>query len=102
VIALQDRLKQARKQLPVPPKTALLYAAIESAGDLRRDARGGDRLREDLVDGALAALLAEGLGDIRGPGAFAARRDTAGRALFGEAAEGLRQAAAILALVAGV
>ncbi|MGY1410066.1 ATP-dependent RNA helicase HrpA [Luteimonas sp. A611] len=102
VIALQDRVKQARKQLPVPPKTALLYAAIESAGDLRRDARGGDRLREDLVDGALAALLAEGLGEIRDPAAFAARRDAAGRALFGEAGERLRQAEAILALVAEV
>ncbi|TWT20117.1 ATP-dependent RNA helicase HrpA [Luteimonas marina] len=103
VIALQDRAKQARKQLPVQPKTALLYAAIESTGDAGRDARGrGDRLREDLVDGALAALLAEGLGDIRDAEAFAARRDAAGRALFGEAMQRLRQAEAILDLVAEV
>jgi len=103
VIALQDRAKQARKQLPVQPKTALLYAAIESAGDARRDARGrGDRLREDLVDGALAALLAEDLGDIRDADAFAARRDAAGRALFGEAMQRLRQAEAILDLIAEV
>jgi len=102
VIALQDRVKHARKQLPVSPKTALLYAAIESAGDLRRDTRGGDRLREDLVDGALAALLAEGLGEIRDPAAFDARRDAAGRALFGEATQRLCQAEAILALVAEV
>ena len=101
-IALQDRVRQARKQLPVPPKTALLYAAIESSGDLRRDARGGDRLREDLVDGALSALLAEDLGAIREPDAFAARRDAAGRALFGEAMARLQQAEAILALVAEV
>ncbi|MGJ4731196.1 DUF3418 domain-containing protein, partial [Luteimonas sp. SDU101] len=102
VIALQDKLKQARKQLPVQPKTALLYAAIESAGDVRRDARGGDRLREDLVDGALAALLADGLGAIRDPAAFAERRDAAARALFGEAMARLQQAETILALVAEV
>src|SRR5690606_26963535 len=30
-IALHDKVKQARRQLPVAPKTALLYAAIESA-----------------------------------------------------------------------
>ena len=30
-IALADKAKQARKQLPVQPKTSLLYAAIESA-----------------------------------------------------------------------
>ena len=35
-IALADKLKQARKQLPVQPKISLLYAAIESA-DPRRD-----------------------------------------------------------------
>lgn len=101
-IALQDRVKQARKQLPVQPKTALLYAAIESSGELQRGTRGGDRLREDLVEGALAALLAEGLGGIRDPEAFAARRDAAGRALFGEAMARLQQAEAILALVAEV
>ena len=100
-IALQDRVKQARKQLPVPAKTALLYAAIESAGGAQRDARGsGDRLRDDLVDGALASLLADGLDAIRDPAAFAERRDAAGRALFGEAMQRLKQAEAILALVA--
>ena len=102
-IALQDKVKQARKQLPVPPKTALLYAAIESAGGATRDARGsGDRLRDDLVDGALAALLADGLETIRDATAFAARRDAAGRALFGEAMRRLEQAEAILARVAEV
>jgi ATP-dependent helicase HrpA len=101
-IALQDRVKQARKQLPVQPKTALLYAAIESSGELKRGTRGGDRLREDLVDGALAALLSDDLGAIRDPAAFAARRDAAGRALFAEAMARLQQAEAILALVAEV
>lgn len=49
-IALADKIKQARKQLPVSPKTGLLYAAIESQ----------ERLRGDLVDAALNAVLAEG------------------------------------------
>ena len=101
-IALADRLRQARKQLPVQPKTALLYAAIESAAaeDARRE---GDRLREDLVDGAFAALsAAPSLGGIRDAAAFAVLRDDIGRALFPEAMARLRQAEAILALVADV
>ena len=101
-IALADRLRQARKQLPVQPKTALLYAAIESAAaeDARRE---GDRLREDLVDGAFAALsAAPSLGGIRDAAGFAVLRDDIGRALFPEAMARLRQAEAILALVAGV
>ncbi|WP_202844439.1 ATP-dependent RNA helicase HrpA [Luteimonas saliphila] len=102
VIALQDRVKQARKQLPVLAKTALLYAAIESTGDATRPGRGGDRLREDLVDGALSALLADDLGGIRDADAFAARRDAVARALFGEAMRRLAQAESILALVAEI
>ncbi len=89
-IALGDKAKQARKQLPVPPKTGLLYAAIESQ----------ERLRGDLVDAALNAVLADGLEDIRDPAAFAQRRDAAGRALFGEAMARLKLAESILAHVA--
>jgi len=89
-IALADKAKQARKQLPVPPKTGLLYAAIESQ----------ERLRGDLVDAAMNAVLAEGLGDIRDPGTFAKRRDAAGRELFGEAMARLKLAENILAHVA--
>ena len=89
-IALSDKAKQARKQLPVPPKTGLLYAAIESQ----------ERLRGDLVDAALNAVLAEGLGEIRDASAFALRRDAAGRALFGEAMARLKLAESILAHVA--
>jgi ATP-dependent helicase HrpA len=98
-LALADRMKHARKQLPAQPKTALLYAAIESAAP-----RGnhGDRLRADLVDGAFAALSADGLGDIRDSGAFAMRRDAIAKALFPEAMARLQQAEAILALVADV
>src|SRR5690606_35236207 len=72
-IALQDKAKQARKQLPVPSKTALLYAAIESAAP--RTGQAGDRLRDDLVEGALAALLAEGVDGNRDTAACEARRD---------------------------
>jgi ATP-dependent helicase HrpA len=89
-IALADKVKQARKQLPVSPKTGLLYAALESQ----------ERLRGDIVDAALNAVLAEGLGQIRDPGSFAQRRDAAGKALFGEAMERLRLAEAILGAVA--
>lgn len=100
-LALADRMRQARKQLPVQPKTALLYAAIESTAP--REAGGSrpaDTLREDLVDGAFAALAAEGLGDIRDPEAFAALVSDTGKALFPEAMRRLQQAETILALVA--
>ncbi|MGN7724294.1 DUF3418 domain-containing protein [Luteimonas sp. 22616] len=103
VLALADRMRQARKQLPVPPKTALLYAAIESAAPrASQPGRSADHLREDLVDGAFAALAADGLGDIRDAAAFAARQDAIAKALFGEAMERLRQAETILGLVAEV
>lgn len=89
-IALAEKAKQARKQLPVPPKTGLLYASIESQ----------ERLRGDLVDAAMNAVLADGLGEIRDPAAFAKRRDAAGRDLFGEAMARLKLAENILAHVA--
>jgi ATP-dependent helicase HrpA len=98
-LALADSRKQARKQLPVQARTALLYAAIESAAP-RTDVRSGDRLREDVVDGAFAALTADGLGEIRDAGAFARLGDAVARALFPEAMSRLQQAERILALVA--
>lgn len=91
-IALADKIKQARKQLPVSPKTGLLYAAIETQ----------ERLRGDLVDAAMNALLADGLGAIRDRAAFETRRDDIGKRLFGEAMERLRLAETILAGVAEV
>lgn len=103
VLALADRMRQARKQLPVAPKTALLYAAIESAAPrASQSGKPADHLREDLVDGAFNALAAEGLGDIRDPAVFAARRDDIGKTLFGEAMARLQQAETILGLVAQV
>ena len=91
-IALGEKIKQARKQLPVPPKTGLLYAAIESQ----------ERLRGDLVEAALNALLAEGLGEVRERAVFEHRRDEVGRQLFGEAMTRLKLAETILAATAEV
>ncbi|HET7126744.1 MAG TPA: DUF3418 domain-containing protein, partial [Lysobacter sp.] len=101
-IALADKLKQARKQLPVQPKTSLLYAAIESADPRRDGLKDADRLRADLVDGAFAALSEHGLLAIRDAEAFAQRRDAISKTLFGEAMRRLQQAEAILGLVAEV
>lgn len=99
-IALADKQRQARKQLPVTPKMGLLYASIEAAAPRTDGLKEGDRLRADLVDGAFASLAAEGLGDVRDADAFAARRDAIVRQLFGEAMERLKQAESILAAVA--
>ncbi|MEN1960888.1 DUF3418 domain-containing protein [Luteimonas sp. MJ246] len=102
-IAMADRVRQARKQLPAQPKTGLLYAAIESAAPRASgNGRPADTLRADLVDGAFAALTADGLGDIRDPAAFEARSAELGKALFPEATRRLQQAEKILALVAEV
>jgi ATP-dependent helicase HrpA len=89
-IALADKVKQARKQLPVSPKTGLLYAAIESQ----------ERLRGDLVDAALNALVEDGLEAIRDADGFALRRDAVGRRLFGEAMERLTLAETIMGAAA--
>ncbi len=101
-IALGEKMKQARKQLPVQPKTSLLYAAIESRDPRNDGLKDSDRLRADLVEGAFAALSAEGLLEIREPDAFALRRDAIGKALFAEAMTRLKQAETILARVAEV
>ena len=101
-IALVDKRKQARKQLPVSPKTGLLYAAIESAAPRVDGLKEGDRLRADIVDGAFDALLAQGLEAIRDAGSFAARREEVARELFTESMQRLRQAETILAAIAEV
>lgn len=86
-IALADRIRQARRQLPVSPKLGLLYAAIESA----------ERLRADVVESALNTLLAEGLADIRDLAAFEARVTATGQQLFAESMKRLQHAEQILA-----
>jgi ATP-dependent helicase HrpA len=101
-IALAEKMKQARKQLPVQAKTALLYAAIEAQAPRGDGLKDGDRLRQDLVEGAFAALVADGVDTIRDPDAFARRHDAIGRELFAEAMRRLQQAETILARVAEV
>ena len=101
-IALADKLKQARKQLPVQPKISLLYAAIESANPRRDGLKDADRLRADLVDGAFAALSENDLLAIRDAAAFEQRRDAISKHLFAEAMRRLQQAETILGLVAEV
>jgi ATP-dependent helicase HrpA len=101
-IALADKLKSARKQLPVQAKTSLLYAAIESAKPRRDGLKDSDRLRSDLVDGAFAALAEHELMEVRHIDTFNQRADAVAKTLFGEAMQRLQQAEAILRLVAEV
>ncbi|WP_447729766.1 ATP-dependent RNA helicase HrpA [Pseudoxanthomonas suwonensis] len=100
-IALADKARQARKQLPVSPKLGLLYAAIEQFGGSPQDkAQEKEQLRADLVEAALNAVLADGLGEIRDRAAFQKRAEAAGRQLFAEAMQRLQLAEQILAAVA--
>ncbi|MCD9047552.1 ATP-dependent RNA helicase HrpA [Luteimonas sp. MHLX1A] len=101
-IALDAKLRQARKQLTAKPKTALLYAAIEAAAPRAVRPEGGDPLRDDLVEGAFTALAADGLDTIRDAAAFAARRDAVGRDLFGEAMRRLQLAERVLDSIADI
>ncbi|WP_415254113.1 DUF3418 domain-containing protein, partial [Thermomonas sp.] len=101
-IAMTDKCKQARKQLPVQPKLSLLYAAIESAAPRSDGLKYADRLRADLVDGAFAALSEHELLAVRDADAFARRRDAIAKELFAEAMRRLQQAETILGLVADV
>ncbi|KRG71474.1 ATP-dependent RNA helicase HrpA [Pseudoxanthomonas dokdonensis] len=89
-IGLADKLKQARKQLPISPKTGLLYAAIESQ----------ERLRGDLLEAALNAVLAQDVAAIRDRATFEQRREKAARELFPEAMQRLQLAETILGAVA--
>ena len=105
-IALADRIKQARKQLPIPPQIGLLYAAIEQFTNVvqlkssTHKSAAEERLRVDLVEAALNALLADGLDGIRDRIAFDVRLADAGKQLFAEAMRRLQLAEAILAAVA--
>jgi len=100
-IALAERARQARRQLPMSPKLGLLYAAIEQFGTgPEAKAKEKEQLRADLVDAALNAVLADGLDAIRSAAAFHARAESSGRQLFAEAMARLQLAEQILAAVA--
>jgi ATP-dependent helicase HrpA len=99
--ALADRIKLARKQLPIAPQMGLLYAAIERFAQASSNkSPAAERLRVDLVDAALNALLADGLEATRDRAAFDSRAQTVGKHLFGEAMDRLKLAESILAAVA--
>jgi ATP-dependent helicase HrpA len=90
-IALADAVKQARKQLPLNPKTAMVYTAVATA----------EQLRADLVAKALAALLEGGrvgvaLAAIRDREAFGRAIGAVKQALFAEAMARLKVAEAAL------
>ncbi|MGY0505937.1 ATP-dependent RNA helicase HrpA [Luteimonas sp. e5] len=107
-LALADRFKQARRQLPVQARVALLHAAIEqppSALQRLRQPRAADAndLREDLVEGAFVALAGdEALREVRDREGFDALVESVGKHLFAEAMRRLQQAETILERVAEV
>ncbi|HSN32490.1 MAG TPA: ATP-dependent RNA helicase HrpA, partial [Ideonella sp.] len=80
--ALASDLKQARRRLPIANPLALKYAPLGSM----------EALREDLVEGGLADLVARLDLDARSAGAFAALHTQAARELFGCAIERLKLA----------
>ena len=84
--ALASDLKQARRRLPIGNPLALKYAALG----------GVDGLREDLVEGGLADLVARLDLDVRSAGAFAALYTQAARELFAAAVERLKLAEPII------
>ncbi|MGF6709963.1 ATP-dependent helicase HrpA [Luteibacter sp. W1I16] len=73
--ALAPEFKRARRQLPIAHALSLKYAPLGSI----------DGLREDLVEGGFADLIAERRLDARTQGAFEALRVELGRELFGAA-----------------
>ncbi|MFK2877325.1 ATP-dependent RNA helicase HrpA [Rhodanobacter hydrolyticus] len=80
--ALASELKQARRRLPIANPLALKYAPLG----------GVDGLREELVEGGFADLVARLDLDARSAGAFEALRTHATRELFGCAVERLKLA----------
>ncbi len=100
--ALAEKLRQARKQLPVSPKLALLYAAIEGFAQAPGAPPAHEHLRTDLAQAALNAVLSAPFTNVRDAAAFQQRVDEAGRRLFAEAMARLQLAEAILGLVAEI
>ncbi|MEO8670393.1 MAG: ATP-dependent RNA helicase HrpA [Tahibacter sp.] len=78
--SLHDRLKQARRQLPIDQALALKYAGVASV----------ESLREDLIEAALLELLAARKLDLRRRESFAQMAGELERALFPAAVEWLR------------
>ncbi len=100
--ALADKLRQARKQLPVSPKLALLYAAIEGFAQAPGAPPAHEHLRTDLAQAALNAVLSDPFNAVRDAAAFQRRVDDASRRLFAQAMSRLQLAESILGLVADI
>jgi ATP-dependent helicase HrpA len=101
-IALADAIKQARRQLPIAPKSGLLYVAIEGfaasgGGIANQGVKAREQLQADLVDGAVDTLLIDDVGAIRSRDAFAQQLESARRGLFPEAMRRLALAERIFA-----
>ncbi|WP_329742571.1 ATP-dependent RNA helicase HrpA [Dyella sp. A6] len=84
--ALASDLKQARRRLPIGNPLALKYAPLG----------GVDGLREDLVEGGLADMLANLDLDVRTAGAFETLHIQAARELFAAAIERLKLAEPVI------
>ncbi len=84
--ALADRIKQARRQLPLDNSTALKWAALGSA----------ETLRADLVEAALSERLQAHALDARTRGDFERLKAALGSELFAAAVERLKLAEAII------
>jgi ATP-dependent helicase HrpA len=89
-IALASEFKRARKQLPLAQKLAVAFAPHGRA----------DALREDIVEGGFADLLAGHDLDVRERAAWHAVRDAVSAGLFGAAMERLKLAEPILIALA--
>ncbi len=86
-LALAPAIKQARRKLPIDHVSALKFAPLGSV----------DGLREDLVEGGLADLLAEAERNVRSRADFEALKESFSRGLFAAAVERLTCAEPIIA-----
>ncbi|MBN8727291.1 MAG: ATP-dependent RNA helicase HrpA [Xanthomonadales bacterium] len=95
--ALEPRLRQARRQLPVDHTLALKSVGLEAAFAPGEPARGMEGLRADATEAALRDLLAGENLEVRTRDGFNALKERLARALFAAAMERLKLAEAILA-----
>jgi ATP-dependent helicase HrpA len=86
-VALAEKCKQARKQLPLAPKLALAYTPIASP----------DQLREDIVEGALVDLIHADQRTARSDDSFRLAFNAIEKRLFADAIERLKVVEATLA-----
>ncbi len=86
-VAMVEKCKQTRRQLPLAPKLALSYTPIASP----------DQLRDDIIEGALADLLAADPRSARSDESFRLSLATIEKQLFPFAIERLKAVEAVLA-----